>query len=61
MRTIQPTPHRTLWTITHVLPALERVATVDGQYTRTEAIRKALRGVTVGPQDQIIATHSVIR
>jgi hypothetical protein len=60
MRTIQPTPHRTLWTITLVLPHTARVAVVDGSATRTEAIRQALRGVAVGPQDCVIATHSVV-
>ena len=59
LRTITPATRRTIWTITHITPRGEQTAVLDGTLSRSRAIARAV--LRVGPDDVIIATHSVVR
>jgi hypothetical protein len=59
--TVLPPTRRTIWTITHLFAdgLGDITAVVDGTLTRSQAIAQA--AAHVGPNDTVIATHSVIR
>jgi len=61
LRTITPPTRRTIWTITHLFAdgMGDLTAVVDGTLTRSAAIARAASHI--GPDDTVIATHSVIR
>lgn len=64
VRTITPTPHRTVWTITILRLATHKQHTgvQSGTLTRTEAIANHLARVgTLEEGDVVIATHSIVR
>ena len=61
MRTLPAPTRRTIWTITHLFAdgMGDLTAVVDGTLTRSAAIARAASHV--GPNDTVIATHSVVR
>ena len=61
LRTVTPATRRTIWTITTIFAdgAGDLTAVVDGTLSRSRAIARAVHHV--GPNDVVIATHTVIR